>query len=142
MSEEMEIPEKPLTPKAGALIREARIAAGIEAADLCASLRISPAALQALESGQYSRLPGEPYVRALLGSIARHLGLDAQKLLQIYSLETGTTPAEPSVAPYQDVSQVHVLAHRKLFIGLLAVLLLALLVIRLLRSKKVFSRRS
>ncbi len=129
MAEETENPEKSQTPKAGVLIREARIAAGIEAADLCASLRISTAALQALESGQYNRLPGEPYVRALLGTLARHLGLDPQKLLHVYSLETGTAPTQPSVAPYKDVSQVHVLAHRKLFIALLAVLLLALLII-------------
>jgi cytoskeletal protein RodZ len=129
MVEETENPEKSQAPKAGVLIREARIAAGVEAADLCASLRISSAALQALESGQYHRLPGEPYVRALLGSIARYLGLDPLKLLNVYSLETGTAPTEPSVAPYQDVSQVHVLAHRKLFIALLAILLLGLLLI-------------
>ena len=125
----MENPETSATPRAGTLVREARLAAGVKAEDLCSSLRISTAALEAVEACQYNRLPGDPYVRALLGSIARFLGMDAQKLLRVYNHENGMATSEPSAAPYQDVSEVHLLAHRKLFIALLAVLLIALLFI-------------
>jgi cytoskeletal protein RodZ len=128
MEESAENPEKaPLT--AGAMIRKTRLAAGVEAADLCSSLRISIAALEAVEAGQYQRLPGEPYVRALLGSIARFLGMDPQKLLNAYYFETGAAASQSSAVPYQDVSQTHAQAHRKLFIALLAALLIALLFI-------------
>lgn len=128
MEETSENPDKvPLT--AGAMIRKTRLAAGVEAADLCSSLRISIAALEAVEAGQYQRLPGEPYVRALLGSIARFLEMDPQKLLTAYYYEIGTAAPQSSAAPYQDASQIHSLAHRKLFIALLAALLIALLFI-------------
>ena len=128
MEESSENTDKvPLT--AGTLIRKTRLAAGVEAADLCSSLRISLAALEAVEAGQYQRLPGEPYVRALLGSIARFLGMDPQKLLNAYYYEIGAAASQSSAVPYQDVSQTHAVAHRKLFIALLAALLIALLFI-------------
>lgn len=129
MAEETEKPESMTPNKAGTLLREARLAADIDAMKLCASLRISTAALEALEACQYDRLPGDPYVRALIGSVARSIGADPQKILQTYIKETGKKPAETHVAPYKDVTEVHGLAHRKLFFALLAVLLIALLVI-------------
>ena len=133
MAEGMENPESIASQgspkKAGALLREARLAAGVDAVKLCASLRISTAALDALEACQYDRLPGDPYVRALIGSVARSIGTDPQKIMRAYNNEMGAAFAEPSVAPYKDVSEVQGLAHRKLFFALLAVLLLGLLFI-------------
>ncbi len=122
-------PTPAASPGAGAQVRAARTAAGIDPAKLCADLRISTAALEALEAGQYDRLPGEPYVRALLVSLARYLGLDAHKLVQAYQAEIGVTATSAPITPYKDLSQNHVLAHKQIFILLLAVLLFAMLLI-------------
>ena len=129
MAEEKQNPESLASQKAGTLLREARIAAGVDAAQLCATLRISTAALENLETSQYDRLPGDPYVRALIGSVSRSLGADLQPIMRAYIREMGAAPAESSVSPYQDVSEVHGLAHRKWFFALLAALLIALLFI-------------
>ena len=129
MAEETEKPENVTPNKAGILLREARLAAGVDPMKLCASLRISTAALEALEACQYDRLPGDPYVRALLGSVARSIGVDPQRILQAYIQETGKKTADTHVAPYKDVTEVHGLVHRKLFFALLAVLLIAMLII-------------
>ncbi len=120
--------QAPESSKAGAMVRAARLAAGVDAAKIGADLRISTAALEALESCRYDRLPGDPYVRALLGSVGRYLRLDVQKLVQAYNSEMGA-PSTAPVTPYKDLSQTHVLAHRQIFILILAVLLFALLLL-------------
>jgi cytoskeleton protein RodZ len=131
MEEEAQNPEKtvPVPPKAGSLVKAARLAADIEPAKLCADLRISTEALAALEAGQYDRLPGDPYVRALLGSISRQLRLDPQDVLKAYNAEVGGASTTAPVAPYKDLSQTHIMAHKQIFILILAVLLFTLLLI-------------
>jgi len=96
---------------------------------ICADLRISPQALEALEQGNYHLLPGDPYIRALLGSLGRHLGLDAQALVQKYNREIGAVHAAPSIAPYKDRTSTHVSSHKQIFIVIFAVLIVVLIVI-------------
>ena len=115
---------------AGQKVRQAREALGIPAAKLCADLRISPAALEALEAGDYGKLAGAPYVRATLVSLSRPLRLDSKELLQAYAEETGSGQATSApVSPYKDDSGTHARAHKQIFILLLAVLLFVLLLI-------------
>lgn len=115
---------------AGSLLREARLAAGLDAVRLASDLRISAQALEALETGQYHLLPGDPYVRALLSSLARQLHLDPQAVIQTYLNEMGLAPvATGQVAPYQDKGEKHSSAHRKTFAVLLVVLLVGLVVV-------------
>jgi cytoskeletal protein RodZ len=124
-----EIPQAPL-PSAGALIRETREKAGITAAKLCADLRISPATLEALEAGDYGKLAGAPYVRAMMVSLSRHLRLDSRDVLKILAAEIGGQPdAAVQTSPYKDDSGTHAKAHKQIFILLLAVLLFILLLI-------------
>jgi cytoskeletal protein RodZ len=122
--------EAALRPGAGQRVREAREALGIPASKLCADLRISPATLEALEAGDYAKLAGAPYVRAMLVSLARPLRLDSRELLQAYADETGSRQAASApVSPYKDDSGTHAKAHKQIFILLLAVLLFVLLLI-------------
>ena len=115
---------------AGALIREAREKAGIPAAKLCADLRISPATLEALEAGQYEKLAGAPYVRAMLVSLSRHLRLETKDVLKAYADEIGEQAAPAAqVSPYKDDSGTYAKAHKQIFILILAVLLFILLLI-------------
>jgi cytoskeleton protein RodZ len=64
----------------GAELREAREALGISIADMADTLRIRAAHIEALEEGHFSELPGRPYTLGFARSIARHLGLDADRI--------------------------------------------------------------
>lgn len=112
-------------PRVGQILQQARLAAHIEANKICADLRISQQALEALEQGNYHLLPGDPYIRALLGSMSRYLGLDPQDLVKAYNREVGHAPQAPSITPYADKAQTHSNAHKQIFI----VIVLALFVV-------------
>jgi cytoskeletal protein RodZ len=131
-SEDNNAREEPKAPRitAGQMLREARLKAGVTVAKVSADLRISPNILEALESGEYSKLAGAPYIRALLVSLSRYLKLDTKDVLQAYGDETGIQPATAvPVSPYKDDSKTHAKAHKQIFILLLAILLFVLLLI-------------
>jgi len=114
----------------GQLLRDAREKAGIPVAKLCADLRIAPSTLTALEEGEYDKLAGPPYVRAMLVSLSRYLRLDTREVLKVYSEEAGDVDSTVTpVSPYKDDSGTHAKAHKQIFILLLAVLLFVLLLI-------------
>jgi cytoskeletal protein RodZ len=115
---------------AGALLRATREKAGIPVSKLSADLRIAPATLAALEAGDYGKLPGPPYVRGMLASVARYLRIDTREILKVYAEEAGDQePATSTISPYKDDSGTHAKAHKQIFILLLAVLLFILLLI-------------
>jgi cytoskeleton protein RodZ len=124
--------QEPAAPRvtAGQMLREARLRAGVTVAKVSADLRVSPAMIDALETGDYEKLAGAPYIRALFVSLSRYLRLDSRDVLQAYSEETGSvTPEVAPVSPYKDDSKTHAKAHKQIFILLLAVLLFVLLLI-------------
>ena len=67
--------------EAGALLREAREAAGLRIEVLAASLKVPVAKLVALEAGDLSALPDRVFVRALVSSICRHLKVAPEPVL-------------------------------------------------------------
>ena len=113
----------------GATLRKARDAASIDINKICSDLRISPQALEALEQGNYHLLPGDPYIRALLGSLGRYLGLDPISLVTGYNKEIGAVHAAPSIAPYKDRASTHTAAHKQIFIAIFAVLIVVLILL-------------
>jgi cytoskeletal protein RodZ len=113
----------------GRTIREARAAANIDVNKICTDLRIAPQALEALEQGNYHLLSGDPYIRALLGSLGRYLNLDPIALVQGYNKEIGAVHAAPSIAPYKDRTQTHTAAHKQIFIAIFALLFIVLFVL-------------
>lgn len=119
--------------KAGHILQQARLAAHIEANKICADLRISPQALEALEQGNYHLLPGDPYIRALLGSMSRYLGVDPSVVVREYNREIGAAPQAPSAAPYTDKAHTYSTAHKQIFVVIVVVLfgILALLISKL-----------
>jgi cytoskeletal protein RodZ len=121
------------TPKAGQILQQARLAAHIEANKVCADLRISFQTLEALEVGNYHLLPGDPYIRALLGSMSRYLGVDPVVVVREYNKEIGAAPQAPSAAPYTDKEHTYSTAHKQIFVIIVVVLfgLLALLISKL-----------
>lgn len=68
---------------AGALLRDAREAAGLHIAALAAALKVPVNKLEALEADDFSALPDIVFVRALASSICRNLKMDPQPVLAL-----------------------------------------------------------
>ncbi len=66
---------------AGELLRAARQKQGLHIAALAASIKVSPAKLEALEAGRFDELPDATFTRALAQSVCRVLKIDAQPVL-------------------------------------------------------------
>ena len=67
---------------AGALLRQAREAAGMHIAALAVSLKVPVKKLEALEQDRFDLLPDSVFVRALASSVCRTLKLDASAVLE------------------------------------------------------------
>ncbi len=67
---------------AGALLRQAREAAGLHLATLAASLKVPPRKLEALEADQFDLLPDAVFARALASSVCRTLKIDPAPVLE------------------------------------------------------------
>jgi cytoskeletal protein RodZ len=112
-------------PATGKILRDARLKANIDVNKICSDLRLSPQVIDALEKGDYHLLPGDPYIRALLGSLGRYLNLDTPSLIAGYNREIGAVHAAPSIAPYKDKAHTYTTAHKQIFV----VVFLALFVV-------------
>lgn len=67
---------------AGAMLRQAREAAGMHVAALAVALKVPVSKLEALESDRYDDLPDAVFVRALASSVCRTLRVDAAPVLE------------------------------------------------------------
>jgi cytoskeleton protein RodZ len=84
----------PVAPAPGVLAA-ARNAAGMTLADAARNLKLSPWQVEALESGDYARLPGPVFVRGFIRNYARLLKIDAAPLLaEIASQAAAEQPVE------------------------------------------------
>jgi cytoskeleton protein RodZ len=79
----------------GHILREARENKGLTLAQVQAEIRINTKFLNALETGEYHRLPTPVHVRGFLRNYARFLGLDPQPLLDRYEVRLKEKPAVP-----------------------------------------------
>ncbi|MDO9003828.1 MAG: helix-turn-helix domain-containing protein [Aquabacterium sp.] len=71
----------PLGAKAGDLLREARQAQNLEIDALASMIKVSPAKLEALESGRHDQLPDANFTRALAMTVCRSLKIDPAPVL-------------------------------------------------------------
>ena len=69
--------------QAGALLRTARQQQGLHIAALAASIKVTPAKLEALESGRLQELPDATFTRALALTVCRVLKIDAAPVLAL-----------------------------------------------------------
>ncbi|GCL62319.1 helix-turn-helix domain-containing protein [Pseudaquabacterium pictum] len=69
--------------QAGALLRAARQQQGLHIAALAASIKVTPAKLEALESGRTDELPDLTFTRALAQTVCRVLKIDAAPVLAL-----------------------------------------------------------
>jgi cytoskeleton protein RodZ len=67
---------------AGAMLREAREAAGLHVAAMAVALKVPVAKLEALEQDRYDLLPDAVFARALASTVCRTLKVDARPILE------------------------------------------------------------
>lgn len=84
--------------KLGEVLRAAREAKGVDLVRVERETKIRERYLAALESGDYRDLPGAVYTRGFLRNYGTYLGLDTDYLLDLYRLETHSTPSAPRAA--------------------------------------------
>lgn len=93
----------------GRLLAEARTAKGLSLADVESITRIRQKWLEALESGDYGKLPRGATSRGFLRTYAAYLGLDVQAVLSLYTDESGDAgdgtfvaePGKPRLVDYR-----------------------------------------
>ncbi|NTU72456.1 MAG: helix-turn-helix domain-containing protein [Coriobacteriia bacterium] len=88
----------------GDTLRERRIALGITIEQAEDRTKIRGKLLDALESGDYAKLPNPGYVRGYISSYARLLELDSVPLLAMYRAETGSSRFHDIAPPDTAVS--------------------------------------
>lgn len=124
---------------AGALLRQAREAAGLHIAALAVALKVPVKKLEALEADRLDLLPDAVFVRALASSVCRTLKMDAGQVLALlpqtgkprldYQQTSINTPfRSPSDGPgpslWAQVSRPAVLAGLLLLLGALVLIFL------------------
>ena len=69
-------------PSAGALLKQAREAAGLHVAALAVSMKVPVRRLEALEADRWDELPDAVFIRALAASVCRTLKIDPAPVLE------------------------------------------------------------
>ena len=85
--------------KLGEVLRAAREAKGVDLPRVERETKIRERYLSALERGEYRDLPGAVYTKGFLRNYGSYLGLDSEYLIDLYRLETATTPADRPSLP-------------------------------------------
>jgi cytoskeleton protein RodZ len=75
----------------GELLRAARLSRGEEASSVAALLKMRREQLEAVEAGDLAKLPGRTYAVGFVRAYARHLGLNADDMVQRFKDETAAT---------------------------------------------------
>ena len=68
---------------AGAMLRKARLAQGMDVATLAAAMKVTPQKIELLEADRFGELHGAAYVRALAQSVSRCLKIDPVEVLEL-----------------------------------------------------------
>lgn len=122
---------------AGALLRQAREAAGIDLASLAAALKVSVKKLEALEADRLDQLPDAVFLRGLASSVCRALKMEPGPVLDLLPQSTAPrlaydesglntpfhTPGDIAKTPFLDrLSRPMVLAALAVLLGALVLI--------------------
>lgn len=82
--------------KVGTMLHDVRVKKKLSIEDTAKALRIKAAYLTAIEQSDYDNIPKPPYGIGFVRSYASYLGLNSERLVQIFKEEIGsTTPHTP-----------------------------------------------
>jgi cytoskeletal protein RodZ len=130
----------------GEQLRLAREERGIPLREISDETRISIRYLEAIESGDFKRLPGGIFNRSFVKAYARCIGYDEKKAVEAYSRslqDLGEGADEVVTTPYQSKVYTDVPATRSpVLTVVLAIIILALLTLGALAALHWFQRRS
>ena len=130
----------------GEQLRLAREERGIPLREISDETRISIRYLEAIESGDFKRLPGGIFNRSFVRAYARCIGYDEKKAVEAYSRsmqDSGEGGDEVVTTPYQSKVYTNVPATRSpVLTVVLAIIILALLTLGALAALHWFQRRS
>lgn len=117
-------------PTVGEMLLAARERKGVDLHRAERDTKIRAKHLAALESGDYTELPGSVYARGFLRNYAAYLGLDADEILEDWRLEQEATAPrvrEPIALPPQPLIEPkgHLRFTRGVLVGALLVLIVA-----------------
>lgn len=90
---EQQVEPQPST-RVGILLRNCRLRAGLDLAEVTQSLRIRQPFLEAIESGRFEALPAPVYALGFVRSYAEQLGLDAEEIVRRFKSEIASFGAE------------------------------------------------
>lgn len=91
--EQSEAEERPVVNGPGRHLREAREARKLTPGQVAAQLRLQTRIIEALESDDYSTLPGSTFVQGYLRSYSRLLGLPENNIVALAPLESVVVPS-------------------------------------------------
>ena len=109
----------------GALLAEARAAAGRELADLARETRVPLRHLMAIEADDHEALPALPYALGFVKTFARSVGLNPESVGAQFRAETRLTPHVPSAPSLEPLDEAR-LPSQGLALAGLAVLVLVI----------------
>lgn len=91
-------------PTLGEELKQRREARGITLADISEATRIGTRFLKAIESDNYSVLPGGIFTRSFIRAYARQVGMNEDEALALYQQQFTGQPEEPSEQPVEEPS--------------------------------------
>jgi len=59
--------------------------------EVSAATKISATVINAIETADQSKLPAKPYIRGFIQSYAKHLGMDVEEIMRLFSDAMGST---------------------------------------------------
>lgn len=87
----------------GRILSQERERQGLSRAEVAQRLHMSASQVEAIESGEYARLPRGPFLRGFIRNYGKLLGLDAEALLSRYAQVVPPNRAPDIVVPSQNI---------------------------------------
>ena len=107
----------------GAVLADARAAAGIELADLARETRVPLRHLMAIEADDHEALPALPYAMGFVKTFARSVGLNAEAVGAQFRAETRLTPHVPTAPSLEPMDEARLPSRAMALAGLAALVL-------------------
>lgn len=90
--------------KVGELLRQARIAKGMELEEISSAIHVRVGQLKAIEENHLDALPGMTYAQGFVKSYANHLKLDANDILARFKAENGPVTPAPQLQGHEPIT--------------------------------------
>jgi len=103
MNAEDNLAREPESAAPGAVLARARAAEKLTIPEVARHLKLSVAQVEALEAGEFERLPGPVFVRGFVRSYARLLKLDPEELLRRVEPKFVAQSSAPEAPPSKDI---------------------------------------